>query len=265
VLHRTSAVTLEIVRSAEIAGAVTYDDGSPAIGVHFQTFRKTGKDAWSSVGLALFSDFAISTVSDSHGRYLITNLPPGEYSVCALLPADDQDAALHVCTGNTFRRRTATSVKVTAGETLPGADIIIPLTGLRTISGNVSALSDGHALGKGSASLLFADDRDKARQVAIQPDGSFEFDYVPDGKYILAISGAGDAAPPADAGSAPTAPPPHYLDKELPLTVINDMDDVNVTLLTAPPANSAPGSVPQSAVQPTPQPAPDSAQQPAPQ
>jgi hypothetical protein len=235
--HRTSEVSLQIERAAEISGSVAFDDGSPAIGMHFQAFRRKEKGAWTEVGLPLFRDWSLPAVSDSHGHFALTNIPGGEYTVCALLPSDKQDAAGRVCLGNVFRRKDAATVKVHPGEALPGVDITIPLNGLRTVAGTVSALSDGHALGQGTADLLFADDREKAREVTIQPDGSFAFDYVPEGKYILRVSGARDAEPP-DPGPPQPDPaarpsPLVYADKEIPLTVLDNLDDVHVELSPA--------------------------------
>ena len=48
--RRTSEVSLEIERAAEIAGTVTFDDGSPAIGMRFEAFRKTEKKGWVREG-----------------------------------------------------------------------------------------------------------------------------------------------------------------------------------------------------------------------
>ena len=237
-VHRASEVTVRIARAAEIAGAVTYDDGSPAIGMHFQLLRKTGADGWTGVGLALFSDWKIAATSDGHGRYSVTNLPAGEYKVCALMPADDEDAAPRVCLGNTFRSKNASSVKVQAGETANGVDIVIPLTGLRKVAGAVTAVADGHALGHGKVQLLYADDREVARKTSVLEDGNFAFVFVPDGRYILQVSGAADADQKAD-GKSEASPARTYLDKEMPQIVAGDVEDVNLAV-TATPSDKIP-------------------------
>lgn len=232
-VHRASEITVRVTRAAEIAGIVTYDDGTPAIGMHFQLLRKTGTNTWTGVGLSLFSDFKIQSTSDGHGRYSITNLPAGEYKVCALLPADNEDSAPRVCLGNTFRSKNASTVKVQAGETANGVDIVIPLTGMRNISGTVTAVSDGHPLARGTVQLLFADDKEVARKTSLLQDGSFAFGFVPDGKYILQVSGAADAEQQADAKSN-ASPPLTYADKEMPLVVASDMEDLNLPVATTP-------------------------------
>jgi hypothetical protein len=124
-----------------------------------------------------------------------------------------------------------------------GTDIEIPLTGLHTVSGTVTALADGHALGKGTLRLLYADDREKMREVAIEEDGSFSFEYVPEGKYILRVEGALDAEVKgadgaqgdSDAAAPKAVPVVRYTDKEMPLTVQEDVLDVSVALAVTPP------------------------------
>ena len=245
-VRRVSEVSIQIERGAEIAGTVTFDDGSPAIGMHFQVFRKTEKGDWTDVGLPLMDSWTIHALSDGHGRFSITNLPAGEYTVCTLMPADTEPSAPRVCLGNVFRRKNAATVKVHAGEMAGGTDIEIPLTGLHSVSGTVTALVDGHALGKGTLRLLYADDREKAREVALEEDGSFSFEYVPEGKYTLRVEGAQDAdvkgADAAqgdpDAAAQKAAPVVRYADKEMPLTVAEVVEDVNLALATVAPGNA---------------------------
>jgi hypothetical protein len=242
-VHRTTEVSLRMERAAEIAGTVTYDDGSPAIGMHFQLLRKAEKSGLTEVGLPLFDGWSTRAVSDSHGHFSVTNLPAGEYAVCALMPSESQDAAPRVCLGNTFRKKDSATLKVQAGETANGADIVIPLSGLHTVAGSVTALADGHALGRGTVRLLYADDREKARETSLLDDGSFSLQYVAEGKYILAVSGAQDAEqkaaePGADNSPGAAAKVPavvSYADKEIPLAVLNDMDDMQIPLAAPPP------------------------------
>jgi hypothetical protein len=116
-------------------------------------------------------------------------------------------------------------------------DIEIPLSGLHSVAGIVTAQSDGHTLAHGNVRLLYADDRAPAREAGLQEDGTFAFEYVPQDKYILQVSGAGDAAQPLSEstpdGSTPaTKPVPevHYAEKEIPLSVLDDMSGVAIAL-----------------------------------
>jgi hypothetical protein len=232
--HRIADVSLQVERGAEIDGTVIFDDGSPAIGMHFQLFRKTDSNRWTGVGPALFQDWSIPAVSDGHGRFSLTNLSAGEYTVCALMPSDTENAALRICLGNTLRKKDARTVKVQAGEIASGADIEIPLSGLHTVAGTVSSLADDHALGRGTVRLLYADNREKAREVSLTEDGSFSFQYVAEGKYILAVSGAQDTEPKADQ-PGPVVAVSRYADKEIPFAVLTEMTDLQIQLAATPP------------------------------
>jgi len=237
-LHRAADLSLEVERGAEIGGTVTFDDGSPAIGMHFLLFRNTEKKNWTDVGIRIFENWALSEVSDSHGRFNLTNLPAGEYKLCALMPVESENTAPRICLGNSYRKKDAKTVKVQAAEIAKDADIVIPLSGLHTVSGSVSSLATADALKQATVRLLYADDREKAREATTQEDGSFSFSFVPEDKYILEVSHARDAAKnssettPADLVSAPPTPPErHYAVKELPLTVLqSDVDDLKVQL-----------------------------------
>jgi len=243
-VRRVSQVVIELHRAAEIEGTVSYDDGSPAIGMHFQLFRKNAKKEWSAVGLPLFANWTIGSTSDSHGHYVVNDLAAGEYIVCAMMPIESEDVAPRVCFGNVFRRKNATSVKMNDGDTARGHDIVIPLSGMHSISGHVDAVADGHPPSQATVSLLFADDNEPARKTAIDKDGSFSFEYVPEDNYVLRVSDAEDA--PEDGGGAAPEDPPvkngrapaarHYLNKEMQLRVMNDVSDLDVTLIDKPDA-----------------------------
>jgi hypothetical protein len=128
------------------------------------------------------------------------------------------------------------------GEVTSGVDIVVPVTGMYTVGGNVAAGMDGHAPGSARIHLLYADDREEARVADARQDGSFSFAYVPAGDYILRVTDAQDKntsnqnANSTDSASSPQpAPEVHrYLDKEIPLNVQSDMSDMNMLLQEAP-------------------------------
>lgn len=245
--QHTSDITISIDRGAEIDGTVTYDDGGPAIGVHFEVLRKTAHDRWLKVGSSGGDDSSLDDKSDGRGRYSIQNLAEGEYRICALLPDQDQNASPQFCYGGGFRINKAESFKVVAGENHAGVDMVLPLDGLFTVSGSVSAGVDGHAPSGAMVHLLYQDDREEARRTSTAKDGTFSFTYVPTGTYIVQVTGAQDVPPsdPAQNSASATAPNPappqptpaivHYPDKEMPLNVQEDMSDVAIILGAAPP------------------------------
>ena len=231
--HHATALNLSIHRAAEINGAVTFDDGPPAIGMRFRVLRKTAPKAWSSVGFTLFGDWAISSVTDSHGRYALTGLPAGEYIVCALMPVETESAAPQICLGNTLRRKNATTVKVADGDIAEGQDMVIPLTGLHNLSGKVDAAADGHPPTQATIHLLYADDREEARKTAMLKDGSFSFPYVAAEKYILQVTDAADKPEPDPQAKSPATR--RYAVKEIPIMVQDEIDDIDLPLTEAPP------------------------------
>jgi hypothetical protein len=251
-----SDVNVSIDRGAEIDGNVSYDDSSAAIGIRFAVLRKTAENHWIMIG-SNGGDESVEEKSDGRGRYSIPDLPDGEYKVCALLPVKDENTSPKFCFGGGFRIDKAETVKVSAGETHNGVDIVLPLDGLFTVAGNITAGTDAHAPSQATVHLLYADDRAEARQTPMLKDGSFSFDYVPAGNYILQITNAVDVVASAAAqtsgvsnggntsgdGSAATpqvVPGVHkYMDKETPLTVQSDMDDVQVTVVEPPPPQQA--------------------------
>lgn len=244
--QRASTVSLVIDRAATIRGAVAYDDGSPAIGMHFRLLRKNGKGEWHNVGLRLFGDWSINAVTDDHGQYSLTGLPAGDYIVCALLPVGDEATATPICSGNTTRPAKATPVKLSAGEVLTGQDIVVPVTSLHTVSGNVSVAADGHPPTQAAVHLLYADDHKEARATSIDGDGAFEFEFVPEDSYILRVTGAADrpdAAPAESSGeqapaSQTVGPSILYADKELPIQVQGDLTTLSIQLLPKPSAQN---------------------------
>lgn len=226
-VRRVSDITLELRRAAEIEGSVSFDDGAPAIGMHFQLFRKNPKREWNSVGLPLFNNWAITSTSDSHGHYSIENLAAGEYVVCTLMPIESEDIAPRVCLGNVLRRKTASSVKLSEGEVARVTDIVIPISGLHTVAGRVEAVEDGHAPAHATVTLLYADDHEQARAASTDNEGSFRFEYVPEDSYILRVSDAKDQAEGEQKERK-------YSDKRMPLHVRSDLSDVNIPLTRSP-------------------------------
>ena len=211
--RNTTDFTIRVERGAELAGVVTYDDGSPAIGMRFAVYRKNAEGAWSAVGQRSDSGFSLEEKSDARGRYAITNLPAGEYSVCTLLPGDNQPGSPQVCLGNVFRKRDARTVSPAAGETVNGADIVISLKAIHSVAGSIVQAITNQSPSRANLHLLFADDREEAMSVNMFDDGTFLFPFVAEGSYILQVTDAvysenPPASPLGDAASTKTAVSP---------------------------------------------------------
>ena len=173
--QRTSDVPISLQRAAEIGGTVRYDDGSPAIGAHFRLYRKTASGSWSAIGDSPIGGWELPVVSDSHGRFSVPSLPAGEYRVCALLPTTSQDNTLSVCLGNTLRAKDSSTIQVADGDQVTSVEIVVPLSGLHTVSGIVTSVADGHPIPHGEVQLLYTDDHSTMRTAELDQDGQFSF------------------------------------------------------------------------------------------
>jgi hypothetical protein len=238
--HNTTDFTLQIERGAKVSGTVTYDDGSPAIGMRFALFRKNAKGGWTGVGQPSDKDFSLEVKSDTRGRYTVANLPAGEYALCTLLPGDNQPGSPQFCLGNVFRKRDARSVSVSAGEAVGGADIVIPLNAIHSVAGSIVQAITGKSPTKARLHLLYYDDREEAMAVDMFDDGSFLFPFVPQGSYILAVTDASYTetitTTSADGSSSPASKVHPLARREMAVEVDSDMRDIKVPLVAAPPA-----------------------------
>lgn len=246
--QKTSDLSVTIERGAEITGAVSYDDGSPAAGLHFALYRKNEKGGWSEVGLHSPDSFALDEKSGARGRYDIANLSAGEYVVCALLPADNQANSPQVCLGNTFRRRDANTLKLQPGDVENGADIEIPLGKIHSIAGSVVQAVNNQPVSKARIHLLYADDRAEAISMDVFSGGTFLLPFVPEGSYILRVTDASWTDPAtqsaADSGGKSTAKVHDLAVREVPVTVDQDVTNLSIGLVAVPdtPANAATGA-----------------------
>jgi hypothetical protein len=213
---QAATVTLRLERAAEVSGDVLYDDGSPAVGLKLHLLRKDKDGKLIEVSPMMLDRtgiFGAHETTDDRGRYRMIGVPAGEYAVSATLPAEEmtmggllgsggasmtmtsnEGGAFSVFYGGKFRKKDAATIKVGEGELVGGIDVTIPIGGLHTIRGTVTAQRDGHPLSIADLELLYADDMESARSVRMEgDDGSFVLAYVPEGKYILRVLSASDA------------------------------------------------------------------------
>jgi hypothetical protein len=123
-------------------------------------------------------------------------------------------SALRVFNGDKFRLREAPEIELKQGEERTDIDFLIPTTGLRTLSGFVTRQTDQQAIRAGTVRLLDPGDRSELRETAFQ-EGSFTFDYIPDGSYLIEIE-------PDNSDS--------YAPLTAPLVVASDLPDLNFAI-----------------------------------
>jgi hypothetical protein len=146
------------------------------------------------------------------------------------MPIDSEDAAPRACLGNTFRLKNASTLKLNEGETAKGIDIEIPLSGLHEVSGRVESVADGHLPSRATVKLLYADDRELIRKIAIDEDGAFAFEYVPEDNYILRVDDAVDIADENNKNGA-LQTERRYRPKEMPVHVQSDLKNLDLTII----------------------------------
>lgn len=199
----TTTLELELTRGASIGGRVRYDDGSPAPGVTPVLLSLDANGKW--VDLPPPSLLPITTGDD--GRFRFAGLPAGKYAVKAALPTTaasmgiglsslsmhmNTGDALIAYSGDVFRESDVKPVEVKVGAERTDLEIVFPVSGLHSVSGIVVALADGHAVNTGSVELEDAGTKIALRTTMIGKDGSFHFNYVPDGSYRVDVTSAMD-------------------------------------------------------------------------
>jgi hypothetical protein len=213
VLDAPVRVDLRLERGGSMNGVIRYDDGSPAAGVKpvRMVLQEDGK--WV---VDTFNPLVPATSTDDRGHYRIGGLAKGKYAVKAELPTHqmisgvgpgsvDMHAnfgdALAVYSGGVFREKEIKPIEVGVGEDVDGIDLVFPIDNLRVVSGTVTAKTDNHPVNSGWVNLNDAETKATLRRTKIDEDGSFKFNYVPEGQYELATARAGDTDKnaPADA------------------------------------------------------------------
>jgi hypothetical protein len=199
--EQIATVTVELERGATLSGKVTYDDGSPAPGVTAILLVQQKDGKWKEIG----SGGILPAATDDLGRFRFSGMPAGQYAVKATLPVSQavvgmgpgsfsmhmsMSDALVVYSGGVMREKELKPIELTAGEQRDGVEVIFPVNGLHSISGSVVAKSDQHAVNSGMVELKDPDTKAQFRMAMIGQDGTFRFNYVPDGTYVLSVSAA---------------------------------------------------------------------------
>ncbi|SNS35572.1 hypothetical protein SAMN05421770_101634 [Granulicella rosea] len=206
----SARLDLRLELGAAISGRVLFEDGSPAAGWKLTAHPVKQDKPKVAAGLGIaegdipsMSDmiFQANHMTDDRGDYRLAGLTPGDYIVVATLTASNASAGsamtggamrLAVFSGNVARESDAKPVSVTAHEDRKGVDLVMPLSTLHSLSGKVLAKSDSTPANTGTVQLRDEHETSllKVQSATIQPDGSFRFDYVPNGDYTLKVRGA---------------------------------------------------------------------------
>ncbi len=263
-------VAIRLERGAELDGTVTYDDGSPAIGLPVSYRLKSpgeedGQGEFARM-LRIVQDYGQNGLpaTDDRGHFRILGVPPGEYLVHVTVPTrssapDEMNPMigqpyglddLDVYAGGSLRADKAQAIQVDAGGAAKDADITIPLSKLHTVRGQVLLKSTNQPPISANVQLLYADTKEEVRSV-FAPNGQFEFFYVPEDSFVLRAAAGSEAAPDLDFMNGPGSegavqhvvwayPQADDGSPELPLQVAGDVESLTITVPDPDPKKKGP-------------------------
>jgi 5-hydroxyisourate hydrolase-like protein (transthyretin family) len=194
VLHRAGAISGQV--TVDIGGTVP---ASSTVTATLVSGRLIGKAADAQHPL----EFSQTAEVDDRGMYRIVGLPPGEYKVSIretenffdakvvngnveMHPQGPGLADLQVWAPNATNDASARLIKVAEGTEADGGDIVIPTQKLHTIRGIVT--QNGAPAAGISVQVLSAaagNNRLMTSDALTGPDGSYRFDLLPDGMYVV--------------------------------------------------------------------------------
>jgi hypothetical protein len=240
--HLVTTIDITLVRGAEVSGSVAYDDGSPAAGFQMNLLYPFGaENSGQTVKLSNSRvDFPGELGStDDRGHFRLSGIPPGSYVLAATSPSGwargcgiasgsckimmvPANTYFRIYSGNALRLKDAKAFSIVEGEQRNGVDVMLPLRHLHQVAGVVVAKSDGHLLKGGSLQLLYADDHSVAYRTRVNDDGTFVFNLVQDGAYLLKVPVG------ADRPSKNTAQT--YPEQIMPIEISGNVTDLTVSI-----------------------------------
>jgi hypothetical protein len=247
---KSATANITLLRGAAISGTILYDDGTPAIDTEISVSpaSATRNEYVPTTGLSLDRDLK----TDSFGHYSIQGLAEGRYIVSARM--NPFENVMNILSNNftdndpynflasvdqvdiypphTFHRKAAVICDLKQGERQQ-VDIEIPLDGLRTIAGVIKADPTEPAPIFGSVGARAEDDPDLERYAVVRADGSFQFAFMPAGKYTLTVRRLSDLPPRSSRPQADKRKPFAYPPAHTSVDVTNS--DASSVIITIPP------------------------------
>jgi hypothetical protein len=263
----TAHSDVQLQRGAAISGTITYDDETPASGVHVTLLHKDETGKWVPItgpGGSGASWLGPSSNTNDRGAFRIASLLPDTYLLRADLSlGGEQTSATKDASGRITNQMVmrnmrftlpfygdgtpfmdeATSFTLKGDDERPGQNMILPISKLRRLTGHVAAGPTGHLVNAASVELLTTDKKSIAKSSIDREDGLFHFEFVPEGDYTLRVTNARDVTWEPDIPQpGMMAPPPGFppRDKErvletygnvdMPLILRGDMTGITATV-----------------------------------
>jgi hypothetical protein len=251
-----ASIEIRLERGATIGGVVRFDDGGPAIGMTVRPLLHRDS-AWIPITLNGFAFNADITTND-RGEFRFSGLPSGEYLIQADLElvnsmyevsrdeggsgAEVKQYSISLFSGAVTQAKNAKPLTIKVGDDREGEDFNLPLGKLHRLRGALVAERDGHALNAGEVELLNADDLTLVASTKVKPEDSlFTFAFVPEGSYVLSVSGVADANYTEIMLGAGSMPPTSvkttvvhaYAKAKQAVQVDGDIDNVSIAVAEA--------------------------------
>lgn len=258
---KLSTVQVSMLKGASVSGVVRFDDGSPSVGTTISLLHQDAPGKWVS-----FHDSLLHTgaYTDDRGGFRISGLPAGKYLVKASLTmqtitTDEMFGggsgmssyfgySLSLFSGNATRPKDAKPVDLSSAEDLTLPDFEIPLSKLHTVTGTLLVGESGVPANAGKVTLLYPDDQTELTSTTVsKDDNAFHFLYVPEGNYLLQVTGAKQVSrteiPVCDHCFPPTRTEEKTLrafgDAQQPLVIANDITGLTVSIPPSPTPSKA--------------------------
>lgn len=127
-------------------------------------------------------------------------------------------------------------------EDVDGIDLVFLIDNLRAGSATVTAKTDDHSVNSIWVSLNDVETKASLRRTKLEADGSFKFNYVPEGQYPLVTMRACDTDKNAPADPIVQMANPQfvksYKDLIMPIDVKNDMTGLTLQVVEQPAAGA---------------------------